>query len=107
MSLNETCNKVRNICLIHFLSLRFETSKCLFTIDFQRCFTIRRQEGPRNKGGSELNGTHQLVIYAHDVSLSDENINIINRNTEALLDAWKKKLYRSKGRRNYVCVHVL
>jgi hypothetical protein len=37
----------------------------------------------------ELNGTHQLVVYADD-NLLDENIHTIQKNTEALLDARKE-----------------
>jgi hypothetical protein len=34
-------------------------------------------------------GTHQLLVYADDVNLLGGNINIINENTEALIDASK------------------
>jgi hypothetical protein len=37
-----------------------------------------------------LNLTHQLLVYADDVNLLRENINIMKRNTEGLLDARKE-----------------
>jgi hypothetical protein len=34
-----------------------------------------------------LNGTHQLLVYAHDVNLLRHNIDNIKKNTETLTDA--------------------
>jgi hypothetical protein len=34
-----------------------------------------------------MNGTHQLLVYADYIKLLGENINIIKKNTEALLDS--------------------
>jgi hypothetical protein len=44
----------------------------------------------KNQVGLELNGTHQLLAYAHDVSLLGDNIDTINKITEILIDASKE-----------------
>jgi hypothetical protein len=38
----------------------------------------------------KLNGTHQLLAYADDVNLLEDNIDTIKKNTETLIDASKK-----------------
>jgi hypothetical protein len=40
--------------------------------------------------GRKLNGTRQLLIYANDVNLLGDNIDIIKKNTEILIDAIKE-----------------
>jgi hypothetical protein len=37
-----------------------------------------------------LNGTRQLLAYAGDVNLLEDNIDTINKNTETLIDASKE-----------------
>jgi ribosomal protein S2 len=39
--------------------------------------------------GLKLNGTQQLLVYADDVNLLEDNIDSIKKNTETLIDASK------------------
>jgi hypothetical protein len=43
-----------------------------------------------NQAGLKLNWTHQFLAYADDVNLLADNIDIINKNTQTLIDASKE-----------------
>jgi hypothetical protein len=40
--------------------------------------------------GMKLNGTHQILVYAEDINLLADNINTIQKSTEALIGAHKE-----------------
>jgi hypothetical protein len=50
----------------------------------------------------DLNGTHQHLVYADYVTILETNINIVNENAEALLDANEPGLEANTERSEYM-----
>jgi hypothetical protein len=68
------------------LKLRDALARILFNIALE--YATRRVQGKQE--GQNLNGTHQLLSYADDVTIVGENIGTIQINKEAILDAGKE-----------------
>jgi hypothetical protein len=61
-------------------------------------YAIRKVQ--ENQVGLKLNGTHQLLAYADDVSLPGDNIDTVEKNTETLINSSREDCLEKKRRKN-------
>ena len=70
-------------------SWRFKIRRCTITFTFNSAleYAIRRFQEIRI--GLELNGKHQLLVYADDINMLRENLQTVRENTEILIKTSK------------------
>jgi hypothetical protein len=93
MCLNETYSRVR---IGKYLSDKFSTDNgqkkgdALSPLLFNFALEYVIRSVLENQEGLIVNGTHKLLVYVDNVKIVGENIDPIQRNTKALLDACKE-----------------
>jgi sorting nexin-29 len=109
MCLNETYSKVR---MGKLLSDKFPIQNSMkqgnalssLLFNFALEYVIRKVQ--ENQVGLELNGTHQLLVYADDVNLLGDSVNTVNENTETLCGGWQRYWSRNKCREDEVYDYI-
>jgi hypothetical protein len=69
---------------------------------YHHCFRLCHQEGGKTEG-LELNVTHQILICADDVNLVGEDVNIMKKNTKAILNCCEEIGIEETQRKLYIC----